>query len=84
MQEDRNAAAKRAYGTGLLVIKHDAYYGRWRAPGGRRLSRKIGDLRSPTRPDGITRPQAEKRFREIQAREASDPRRPARIVRRRR
>lgn len=75
MQDHRNAA-KRAYGTGLLIVKHGAYYGRWRAPDGRRLSRKIGHVRSPTRPEGITRPQAEKRFRDIQAEEARTPRLP--------
>jgi hypothetical protein len=26
-------ATKRTYGTGLLLVKHGAYYGRWRRPG---------------------------------------------------
>jgi hypothetical protein len=52
---------KRAYGSGLLFVKYGAYYGRWRNADGRRLSRKIGSVRGSGRPDGLTRPQAEKR-----------------------
>ncbi len=38
--------SKRTYGTGSLVEKHGAYYGRWRTSDGRRLNRRIGPLRT--------------------------------------
>ena len=36
---------KRGYGTGELYVKHGAYYGRWRTLDGRKLNRKLGDVR---------------------------------------
>jgi integrase len=70
---DNRSASKRSYGTGLLFIKHDAYYGRFRAPDGRRLSRKLGAVKTSQRPDGITRREAERRFRKVQEDEARNP-----------
>ncbi|HEY4897749.1 MAG TPA: site-specific integrase [Solirubrobacteraceae bacterium] len=72
MQTDRSPG-KRAYGTGLLFIKYGAYYGRWRAQDGRRLGRKIGPVRSHREPNGLTRPQAEKRFRALLEHEERRP-----------
>jgi integrase len=70
---DNRSAGKRSYGTGLLFIKHESYYGRFWAPDGRRLSRKLGAVKSPQRPDGITRREAERRFRKVQEDEARNP-----------
>jgi integrase len=64
---------RRGYGTGQLYVKHDAYYGRWRTLDGRKLNRKIGLVGT----DGLTRREAEKRFRQLQ--EAED-RRPQRLA----
>jgi integrase len=72
MRSNRSAA-KRTYGTGLLFIKHNAYYGRWWAPDGRRLARKIGPVKTADQPDGLTRREAERRFRAIQDGEARNP-----------
>jgi hypothetical protein len=65
---------KRPYGTGHLYEKSGAYYGRWRTPDGRRLNRRIGSVRAPGDSDGITRAQAERMFRNVQADEATTSR----------
>jgi hypothetical protein len=56
---------KRDYGTGHLYIdpKRDAYYGRWRTGAGRLLHRKVGPVRHRGESDGLTRAEAEKKFR---------------------
>ena len=61
---------KRLYGTGQLYEKNGSYYGRWRTPDGRRLNRRIGPVRAAGESDGITRAQAERAFRKVQADEA--------------
>ena len=70
---DNRSASKRSYGTGLLLIKHGSYYGRFWVPDGRRLSRKLGAVKTAQRPDGITRREAERRFRKVQEDEARNP-----------
>src|SRR5664280_1306963 len=65
---------KRSYGTGQLYKKSGAYYGRWRTATGRRLNRKIGTMRTPGEADGLTRLQAERRFRQMQDAEERAPR----------
>ncbi len=65
---------KRSYGTGHLYTKHGAYYGRWRASDGRLLNRRVGAVRSPGTRQGLTRSQAERRFRELQQEEEQRPR----------
>ena len=73
---------KRAYGTGSLFEKQGAWYGRWRTADGRRLTRQIGAVRPPGEADGLTRGDAEKRFRALQQAEDAKPRRAAAAERR--
>ena len=50
------AMAKRDYGTGHLYVKQGSYFGRWRAPDGRLVNRKIGPVRAAgARGGGLTR-----------------------------
>lgn len=67
-------AGKRSYGTGRLYEKHGAYYGRWWTSDGRRLNRRIGAVRTPSLADGLTRVEAERRFRIVQDQEEKRPR----------
>ena len=64
---------RRSYGTGQVYEKHGAYYGRWRTGGGRKLNRKIGLVRAVGASDGLTRSQAERRFRQLQEAEERRP-----------
>ena len=64
---------KRAYGSGSLYEKHGAYYGRWRAPDGRILNRKVGGVRREGSSEGLTRAQAEREFRRLQDTEERSP-----------
>jgi hypothetical protein len=66
--------AKRNYGTGHLYEKSGAYYGRWRTSTGRRLNRKVGEIRLPGESTGLTRTQAERQFRKMQEAEELAPR----------
>lgn len=68
---------RRSYGTGQLYEKHGAWYGRWRTSDGRRLNRRVGEIRFPGESDGMTRAMAEREFRRIQQAEERTPR-PAR------
>lgn len=67
---------KRDYGTGSIYInkKGNAYYGRWRSADGRKLNRKIGEVRARGESDGLTRAEAERRFRKMQEEEERRPR----------
>jgi integrase len=65
---------KRIAGTGHVYEKWGSYYGRWRAPDGRLLNRKIGRVRTPGERDGFTRTQAERQFRRLLEDEAHSPR----------
>jgi integrase len=67
-------AQKRLAGTGHVYEKWGSYYGRWRAPDGRLLNRKIGGARTPGGRDGLTHAQAERQFRILLEREARSPR----------
>ena len=69
-------AKKRDYGTGSLYIdpKRDAYYGRWRTAKGQLLNRKVGPVRHRGESDGLTRAEAEKKFRKMQEEEDRKPR----------
>ncbi|MFN8132623.1 MAG: site-specific integrase [Solirubrobacteraceae bacterium] len=69
--------ARRAYGTGSLIEKHGAWYGRWRTPDGRRLSRRVGPVRSPGTDLGLTRRQAEAQLRKLMLVEEARPTPPA-------
>lgn len=66
-------STKRAYGTGSLMQKHGAWYGRWRLPDGRRLSRRIGPVREPGTDNGLTRREAEAHLRKIMLAEELSP-----------
>lgn len=73
----RGSGAKRTYGTGQVYEKHGAYYGRWRTGDGHKLNRRLGLVREPGSSEGLTRPQAERRFRQLQQDEEVAPRRRA-------
>jgi integrase len=65
----RKPTSRRGYGSGSLTTKSDAsgaesWYGLWYS-GGRRVKRKLGRKRAPGSHDGLTRPQAEARLREL-------------------
>ncbi|MHB8492215.1 MAG: hypothetical protein ACYDA6_08415, partial [Solirubrobacteraceae bacterium] len=62
MQNNRNA--RRAYGSGSIVIRGDSYYGKWRV-GGRQIMRKIGPVRKVGTSTGLTKAQAEARLRKL-------------------
>ena len=68
------SAKRRSYGTGQLYTKHGAYYGRWRTSDGRKLNRRLGSVRLPGSRDGLTRSEAERRFRRLQQEEERRPR----------
>jgi hypothetical protein len=60
----RSKKPNRPRGTGLLFVRTDsagreAYYGKWYAPDGRQVLRKVGPKRSRGSRDGLTQPQAE-------------------------
>lgn len=56
---------KRSYGTGSLLKKHGAYYGRWHLPDGRRVSRRLGPVRIPGENNGLTLRDAEAQLRKL-------------------
>ena len=63
------ATPRRGYGSGSLTVKTDAagaesWYGLWYS-GGKRVKRRLGAKRSRGSHDGLTRPQAEARLREL-------------------
>jgi integrase len=67
--------ARRPRGTGELYEKHGSFYARWRTSDGRKLNRKVGPARQASSSDGLTRAEAERRFRKVQEREEQRPRR---------
>ncbi len=69
--------SKRDYGTGQLYVNCGSYYGRWRTVSGRKLNRKVGKVRAKGSSDGLTRAEAERRFRKMQDEEERTPRRTA-------
>ncbi len=60
----RSQPNRRSYGTGSIVVRRGAYYGKWRA-GGRQVMRKLGPARRPGSRDGLTRKQAEAVLRRL-------------------
>jgi hypothetical protein len=54
---------RRAYGTGTLQIVGRSWIGAWYGPDGRRVRRKVGDVRTEGRADGLTKAQAERALR---------------------
>ena len=65
--------SRRVWGTGHLYEKHGSYYARWRTTDGRLLNRKVGLVRAAGARDGLTRSEAEKEFRHMQAAEEQAP-----------
>src|SRR5688572_6148043 len=59
--------SRRRRGTGEVYVKHGSYYGRWWTDLGGRANRRLGPVRRPGSADGLTRPQAERRPRELMA-----------------
>ncbi|MBV9818184.1 MAG: site-specific integrase [Solirubrobacterales bacterium] len=57
--------ARRAYGTGALQIVGRSWIGAWYGPDGRRVRRKVGDVRTEGRADGLTKAQAERALRRM-------------------
>lgn len=55
---------RRSYGTGSILTRNGAYYGKWRV-GGRQVKRKLGRVRMPGTRVGLTRAQAEARLRDL-------------------
>jgi hypothetical protein len=60
--------SRRSYGSGSLEVRADSngretWYDYWRV-GGRRVKRRLGLKRSPSRADGLTRVQAEQTMRQ--------------------
>lgn len=63
---------RRSYGTGSLLITTRAdgtrvYYGKFRDASGKQVKRRIGLVRTPHEPDGLTKSQAEARLRDLVA-----------------
>ena len=59
------APSRRAYGTGTLQIVGRSWIGAWYVPDGRRVRRKVGDVRTEGRSDGLTKAQAERALRRM-------------------
>jgi integrase len=62
MQNKRSA--RRPRGSGSIVVKHGAYYGKWRM-GEQQVLRKLGPVRTPAARDGLTKTMAEAKLREL-------------------
>jgi integrase len=56
---------RRAYGTGTLQVVGRSWIGSWYGPDGRRVRRKVGDVRTEGRSDGLTKAQAERALRRM-------------------
>jgi integrase len=69
----RRSTRRRSYGTGSLKQVGNSWIGTWYARDGRQVRRKVGDVRTPGRQDGLTVAQAERKFASM--READPPRR---------
>src|SRR4051794_18699232 len=61
--------SRRSYGTGsLLVVQRTGgpvYFGKWRDESGQQVKRRIGPVRTPHEPDGLTKTMAETRLRDL-------------------
>jgi len=60
---------RRGYGTGALRIIGRSWVGSWYGPDGRKVMRKVGPARTPGERDGLTKSQAEERFRKMRGAE---------------
>jgi len=57
-------SSRRSYGTGSIVLRRGAYYGKWWV-GERQVMRKLGPPRRPGSREGLTRKQAEAALRRL-------------------
>jgi integrase len=57
--------ARRGYGTGSLRVEGRSWIGSWYGADGRKTRRKVGPARTPGERDGLTKAQAEERFRRM-------------------
>jgi len=64
---------RRAYGTGTLQIVGRSWIGSWYGPDGRRVRRKVGDVRTEGQADGLTKAQAERALRRMRELETPRP-----------
>jgi integrase len=63
---------RRSYGSGSIIVQTLAdgtrvYFGKFRDASGRQVKRRIGPVRTPHEPDGLTKSQAEARLRDLMA-----------------
>lgn len=69
---------RRGYGTGSLRVVGRSWIGAWYGADGRKIRRKVGPARTPGERDGLTKAQAEERFRKM--RDAERPRTTVELV----
>jgi integrase len=69
---EHGTKTRRGYGTGSLRVIGRSWVGSWYGPDGRKIMRKVGPARTPGERDGLTKAQAEERFRKM--RDADRPR----------
>jgi integrase len=60
---------RRGYGTGSLRVVGRSWIGSWYGADGRKLRRKVGPARTPGERDGLSKSQAEERFRKMRGAE---------------
>jgi integrase len=63
------SGARRDYGTGSLRRVGRSWIGSWYGTDGRKIKRKVGPARTPGERDGLTKAQAEERFRKMRTAE---------------
>jgi len=63
---------RRPRGSGSIIVKAGAYYGKWRV-GERQVLRKLGPIRPPGSRDGLTRTMAEAKLRQLMAEVTAPP-----------
>jgi hypothetical protein len=67
----------RQHGTGRIYVKYGSYYGRWRAPDGRYINRRLGKVRGRGEEEGLSRREADRLLRRLmEADQARPVRRP--------
>lgn len=81
-----SGSAKRAYGSGSLTTVTlsnggRVYVGKFRDVNGRQVKRRLGPVRTPSKPDGMTKTQAEARLRDLISTETARPVAQARTLR---
>ena len=66
-------SGRRAYGTGTLNVVGRSWIGSWYGPDGRRVRRKVGNVRTEGRADGLTKAQAERALRRMRELDRPSP-----------